>query len=1183
MKRKILTRILALSLSAVMLLANAVPISAAGTMEVSESKENIANGISNDVTWVIDSEGHLTISGNGDVDGIPWEEYRDEIKTAKIDVKGMTYARGLFEDCKNMTSVDLSDFDTSEITVMWDMFRGCSSLTSIDLSGFDTSNVYDMDALFEGCRSLTVLDLSNFDMAKVQYSTNMLYGCNNLEKIYTPKNSSGMIELPTPSRFYYWEDMDGTIYEYLSEGMSESIILERKYTGIKAEAPSLTVIEDGENTSIKVVNNDETYCDIRFGMVKEQEISDWVNVDSGICLDGFDSSLVSIQEFIGLGIEEGETCYIVAYASNEDKDRSEIVVLEDYPITINEKTMEEPITCQTGNVTGDKYFTEKNADEYGRAEATICFQSTDGEEWYETNEMFECNEGFRLYSDNWSDNIEKWTIQSVEFCKIIATEKGWVLEKEIYTSVVEGDSYEEPRAEAPSIYLEKVEGEEPRIVFQNNDAEDCHISYGLLAKEKIGESEELNHVIWIEASDREFRLISELIRTDSYKSGEYYVVAYAYNENKLRSELAVLEDYLITAAYHEMEESLKYQAGEFSGKYYFTEISTEEYDYAQTNVLVDNSWSTNSYLNTRDHTWCFDADNYNSWYEEWVLQETTFGRINFSDDGCTIENIVYTDTEESGIYEEIRTAAPGITLSKSSLGEVNGIRIKNNDDNYSDISYGLLSKEEIEEGNDVYTSWYIGNQSSVWISFEELVESREFEFGEYYVVAYAYNEYEFRSEMVVLEDYPIVISHIIEENPLIVQIGDLSENIFFPEIATDEYSYGEAEVLMYSSWIDSRALQKKVDKFYLSKNSLDGEYGTDYWLENVTFGSIQAEDTECVVKQISYVSFEDAGIFTEPKAEAPTLELHRNDEGKVVGVEITNNVSGDVAEICYGYLDTNISEWRYVEEGETYIVLFEDLYMPDMDNLTETAEFFCYSYDYNSNLYSENVILDYPITMDVQEYNGNEIVIYEEVYDDEFLYYIKADELSSDVRRLNVNGYEFYKSDNGIFWTITLWEKMGSIEELSIGRILLEEDGMTMLYEVVPSEKVVIESRESETKDVVLLDYDYYNAFIASGGSVTIDENGNVDISNDNFVSEDKWTLEYFYNSFKSLDVYSLVKNMADRVKSMANKYWVWNGVKFSDVNYYDMDGNIIGEDMIANHNVILIEYAPEIVWVVEG
>jgi len=45
------------------------------------------------------------------------------------------------------------------------MFSGCSSLTSLDLSSFNTENVTNMGAMFYNCSRLTNLNLYNFDMS----------------------------------------------------------------------------------------------------------------------------------------------------------------------------------------------------------------------------------------------------------------------------------------------------------------------------------------------------------------------------------------------------------------------------------------------------------------------------------------------------------------------------------------------------------------------------------------------------------------------------------------------------------------------------------------------------------------------------------------------------------------------------------------------------------------------------------------------------------------------------------------------------------------------------------------------------------------------------------------------------------------------------------------------------------
>ena len=141
----------------------------------------------NDITWVIDLDGKLTVTGTGDcapvddmIRDIPWRKHSDSIKSAVLDVKGMTSAANLFSLCDKMTSVDLSNFDTSQIVSMRTMFLDCSSLQSIDLSGFDTSNVQSMMSMFYGCSSLERLDLSSFDTSKVVNMKNMFTDCSSL-------------------------------------------------------------------------------------------------------------------------------------------------------------------------------------------------------------------------------------------------------------------------------------------------------------------------------------------------------------------------------------------------------------------------------------------------------------------------------------------------------------------------------------------------------------------------------------------------------------------------------------------------------------------------------------------------------------------------------------------------------------------------------------------------------------------------------------------------------------------------------------------------------------------------------------------------------------------------------------------------------------------------------------------
>ena len=89
----------------------------------------------------------------------------------------------MFNGCKALKHLDLSGFDTSNVSDMACMFSGCKSLKHLDLSGFDTSNVEDMEDMFSGCSSLKELDLSNFNTRNVTDMFDMFGGCESLTKL----------------------------------------------------------------------------------------------------------------------------------------------------------------------------------------------------------------------------------------------------------------------------------------------------------------------------------------------------------------------------------------------------------------------------------------------------------------------------------------------------------------------------------------------------------------------------------------------------------------------------------------------------------------------------------------------------------------------------------------------------------------------------------------------------------------------------------------------------------------------------------------------------------------------------------------------------------------------------------------------------------------------------------------
>lgn len=48
------------------------------------------------------------------------------------------------------------------------MFQNCYELTSLDVSGFNTANVTGMSYMFAKCRKLSSLDVSHFSTSKVE-------------------------------------------------------------------------------------------------------------------------------------------------------------------------------------------------------------------------------------------------------------------------------------------------------------------------------------------------------------------------------------------------------------------------------------------------------------------------------------------------------------------------------------------------------------------------------------------------------------------------------------------------------------------------------------------------------------------------------------------------------------------------------------------------------------------------------------------------------------------------------------------------------------------------------------------------------------------------------------------------------------------------------------------------------
>lgn len=117
---------------------------------------------------------------------------------------------GLFTNCSNITSVDMSNWNLSNVQYagylfansgitnvdmsVWQnatslnsvtcMFMNCSGLANIDLNKLCTQNITDFSGLFYDCSNLKTIDITNFDTSNATTMQYMFNNCGELENIY---------------------------------------------------------------------------------------------------------------------------------------------------------------------------------------------------------------------------------------------------------------------------------------------------------------------------------------------------------------------------------------------------------------------------------------------------------------------------------------------------------------------------------------------------------------------------------------------------------------------------------------------------------------------------------------------------------------------------------------------------------------------------------------------------------------------------------------------------------------------------------------------------------------------------------------------------------------------------------------------------------------------------------------
>ena len=106
-----------------------------------------------------------------------------KLNLSNLNTEKVTDMSWMFNECKSLKYLDLSNFKTKNVKDMSKMFNRCKSLVNLNISTFNTENVTNMLSMFWGCESLIKLDVSNFNTEKVENMQQMFCRCYSLKEL----------------------------------------------------------------------------------------------------------------------------------------------------------------------------------------------------------------------------------------------------------------------------------------------------------------------------------------------------------------------------------------------------------------------------------------------------------------------------------------------------------------------------------------------------------------------------------------------------------------------------------------------------------------------------------------------------------------------------------------------------------------------------------------------------------------------------------------------------------------------------------------------------------------------------------------------------------------------------------------------------------------------------------------
>lgn len=128
-------------------------------------------------------------NGNKYFDGL---SNLSSIDVSKLNISNIKDLSFYFRGCSSLYNLNIEYWDTKEVKNFAGMFTGCRSLTELRLYFWDTRNVSAMSTMFAGCTNLKTLNLSGWNTQSVNIMSNMFSGCSAITSLYLSENFGRM-------------------------------------------------------------------------------------------------------------------------------------------------------------------------------------------------------------------------------------------------------------------------------------------------------------------------------------------------------------------------------------------------------------------------------------------------------------------------------------------------------------------------------------------------------------------------------------------------------------------------------------------------------------------------------------------------------------------------------------------------------------------------------------------------------------------------------------------------------------------------------------------------------------------------------------------------------------------------------------------------------------------------------